>query len=122
MKNGLKVTVFLALLIGLAPYAAAENFEYNSHGRRDPFVSLVGPEKPTVTKLADVTSVEDIRIEGIVSGAKGEMAAMMNGEIMKTNDKVGDIVVRSITKAGVVLTVGGREYQLKLPEEGGQKE
>ncbi len=122
MRGGLKVTVFLVLLIGFASSAAAENVEYNSHGRRDPFAPLVGSEKPTITKLADITSVEDIRLEGIVSGSKGEMAAMMNGEIIKQNSKIGDIVVRSITKAGVTLTVGGKEYKLKLPEEGGQKE
>ncbi len=114
--------VIMTLLVGLSSYAAAENFEYNAHGRRDPFVSLVGSEKPTVTRLADITSVEDMKLEGIVSGAKGEMAAMMNGEIIKINDKIGDIVVKSITKAGVTLTVGGKEYQLKLPEEGGRKE
>ena len=121
MKNGLKIAVFLALLIGLESYAVAENFEYNPHGRRDPFVPLVGIEKPAVTRLADITSVEDMRLEGIVSGGKGEMAAMVNGEIIRKNDKIGDIVVKSITKAGVTLTVGGKEYQLKLPEEGGQK-
>ena len=121
IKNVLRITVFLALTIGLGSYAGAENFEYNSRGRRDPFVSLVGSEKPTITRLADITSVEDIKIEGIVSGAKGQMAAIMNGEMVKTNDRIGDIVVKSITKAGVTLTVGGKEYQMKLPEEGGKK-
>ena len=122
MKNGLKVIIFAVVIIGLASSADAENFGYNSHGRRDPYVSLVGPEKPTLTKLSDITSVEDIRLEGIVSGSKGNMVAMMNGEIVKVNDKIGDIVVKSITKAGVTLTVGGKEYQVKLPEEGGLKE
>ena len=120
MKNGFKLTVFLFILIGLGSLAGAEIFEYNSHGRRDPFVPLVGFEKPVVARLADITSVEDLRLEGIVSGSKGAMAAMMNGEMIKTNDKIGDIVVKSITKAGVTLTVGGKEYQLKLPEEGGK--
>lgn len=122
MKNGLKVIIFAALIIGLASSANAENFGYNSHGRRDPFVSLVGSEKPVATKLADITSAEDIKLEGIVSGSKGEMTAILNGEMIKVNDKRGDIVVKSITKAGVTLTVGEKEYQMKLPEEGGLKE
>jgi hypothetical protein len=75
-----------------------------------------------MAKLADIVSVEDIRLEGIVSGAKGEMAAMMNGEIVKQNTKIGDIAVRSINYAGVTLTIGGKEYKIKLPGEGGQKE
>jgi len=116
------ITVFLALLIAPGSYAGTGNFEYNSHGKRDPFVPLVGIERPVVTKLADITSVDDMRLEGIVSGGKGKLAAMVNGEIVRQNDKIGDIVIKSITEAGVTLTVGGKEYQLKLPEEGGRKE
>ena len=94
VKEAVSVVVFLALFSAITSLAGAENFEYNAHGRRDPFVSLVGPEKPAVTKLSDITSVEDIRLEGIVSGAKGEMAAIMNGEILKQNEKIGNIKVK----------------------------
>ena len=48
------------------------------------------------------------------------MVAIVNGEMIKKGDRIGDIIIRSITKAGVTLTVGGKEYQLKLSEEGGQ--
>jgi len=121
MAGKIKITVLILMAAVFIPLQAnAELLQYEAHGKRDPFVSLVGSEKPTTTKLVDITSVEDIRLEGIVSGNKGEMAAMMNGEIIKVNDRIGDICVKSITKAGVTLTVGGREYQLKLPEEGGQ--
>jgi len=122
VKETMRAVVFLALFGAITSLAGAENFEYNAHGRRDPFVSLIGPEKPAVTRLSDITSVEDIRLEGIVSGAKGEMAAMMNGEILKQNDRIGNIKVKYITKAEVTLIIGGKEYKLKLPEEGGQKE
>lgn len=122
VSDGLKTAGLLALLVAATgSYSGAENFEYNSHGKRDPFVPLVGSEKPTVTKLAEITSVEDIKLEGIVSGGRSRAAAMMNGEIVKQNDRVGDIFIKSITKAGVTLTIGGKEYQLKLPEEGGKE-
>lgn len=113
--------VFLSAIF-IAATVEAASFTYDSHGKRDPFVPLVGSEKPTVAKLADVTSVEEMRLEGIAAGAKGEMAAIVNGEIIKENDRIGDITVKSITRAGVTLTVGGKTYQLKLPEEGGQTE
>lgn len=123
MPGRIKILAFIVMLALFIPFQAkAEFLQYETHGKRDPFAPLVGAEKPTMAKLADVTSVEDIRLEGIVSGARGEMAAMMNGEIVKKNDKFGDITVKSITKTAVVLSVGGKEHQLKLPEEGGQKE
>ena len=120
LKNARILCFFLLFVTLIAAFASAEQFEYNARGKRDPFVPLVGAEKPAVTKLSDITSVEDMRLEGIAGGAKGEMVAMINGEMIKVNDRIGDIVVKSITKAGVTLTVGGKEYQLKLPEEGGQ--
>lgn len=121
MALRVKISIFIAVVTVLVPLQASAEFsQYEAHGRRDPFVPLIGAEKPSMTKLSEITSVEDMKLEGIVSGAKGEMAAMMNGEIIKAGDKIGDIVVKSITGAGVTLTVGGKEYKLKLPEEGGQ--
>lgn len=119
MKTPARSYLLIAAAIAISSTVFADIFRYDSHGKRDPFVPLVGVEKPTVTRLADITSVEDMRLEGIVSGAKGEMAAMINGEMVKVNEKVGDIVVKSITRNTVTLTVSGKICELRLSEEGG---
>lgn len=99
--------------------SSADAFEYESRGKRDPFIPLVGAEKPAAARLVDITSIEDIKLDGIALGAKGEAAAIINGELVKSGDKVGDITVRSITKTTVTLIIGGKAHELKLPEEGG---
>jgi hypothetical protein len=121
MKRVLRSALILVVALPAFDSALCNAFEYNSHGKRDPFAPLVGPDKPTaVTRLADVASVEEMSLEGIVTNAKGEVVALVNGEMLKTNDRVGEITVKSITSSGVTLSVGGKEYKLRLPEERGQ--
>jgi hypothetical protein len=115
----ISATVLIASIVTGA--CAADPFVYDSHGKRDPFVPLVGTDKPTILKLSEITSIDDVRLEGVAIGAKGEMAAIINGEILKANDQMGSITVKSITRAGVALAMGSKIYQLKLPEEGDKK-
>jgi len=95
--------------------------QYEAHGKRDPFVSLVGPEKTTSLKLEDIMSVDDVRLEGIATGAKGSMTAIINGEILKQGDKVGEVEMRKISTRSVTIAIGGNTYEIKLPEQGGAK-
>jgi len=119
-----KKLVFVFLLFAAASSVSsflsnADAFQYESKGKRDPFVPLVGAEKPAAARLIDITSIDDIRLDGIALRAKGEAAAIINGELIKSGDKVGDITVKSITKTTVTLIIGGKAHELKLPEEGG---
>ena len=119
-------TVF-ALLLSLVlstlcgPFSAADDYKYESHGKRDPFVPLVGIDKPAVSKLEDATSIADIKVEGIVTRSGGKMAAILNGQIVKEGDRFGDIEIRKITKKAVTIVMGGKNYDIMLIEEGGSK-
>ena len=116
MKRVIRSALILVIALLAFDSALCSAFEYNSHGKRDPFAPLVGSDKPAAAmRLADVASVEEMSLEGIVTNAKGEMVALVNGEMLKTNDRVGEIIVKSITSSGVTFSVGGKEYKLKLP-------
>ena len=102
-------------------YAHCDDFKYESRGKRDPFVPLVGSERPAVMKLEDIVSIEDVRLEGIAVGAKGDMVAIMNGEMVKERDKFGDVEIKSISKKIVVFLINRTEYTINLSEDGGKK-
>ena len=124
MRTGgiLKICALFILISAIMPYTAkAENFQYSSHGKRDPFVPLVGMEKSAVIKLEDVASVDDVHIEGILVGPKGIRSVVLNGEILKQGSKVGTVEVQTINKKSVKILIDGKEYTLKLFEEGGVK-
>ncbi|MBN1526904.1 MAG: hypothetical protein JW919_04900 [Candidatus Omnitrophica bacterium] len=105
--------------------ARGEQYEYRSKGRRDPFIPLVGSNKIAAGGLEDVSSVDDIKLEGIAYELRVEgqpkKTVIMNGEIMGENERIGIVEVKEIMKGSVKLSVGGKEYTLALPEEGGIK-
>lgn len=117
-----KMIITAIVILALAPFCMAADFKYESGGRRDPFVPLIGKEKPTVIKLEDVTSIEDIMLEGIAIEPKGKKAVMLNGMILKENDKVGYVEIKKISNETVTLSIGSNTYNIALSEKGGKKE
>src|SRR3989338_6031991 len=120
-RRGLSLFLLFFLALFVTSRADSETFQYESRGRRDPFVPLIGPDKPLVAGLEDITSVEDVKLEGIAIGGKGRRAAIINGEMLKENDTVGILTVKKITKKVVTILLGPEEYNLNISEEGGLK-
>ena len=120
MKNSPWFILSIAItIISGAAFAQTESFRYESHGKRDPFVSLVGPDRTSATKLEDILSADEIRLEGIGRGAKGTRTAIVNGQILKVGDKIGEIEVRDISEKSISITISGKAAQVDLPERGG---
>ena len=104
------------LLLLIAPAGSAENIKYESHGKRDPFVPLVGIESPAVSSLEDITSIGEVKLEGIASNPGGKSVAILNGEIVKAGDRFGEIKIEKITKKNVTIAMGGKNYTIDLVE------
>jgi len=91
------------------------NFIYDSHGKRDPFVSLAGGEEKGIV-ATDVTGIEDISLQGVATDSKGRFVSIINSEVFKKGDKIGDVVIKEIKKDSVVVSVQGKDHILKLYE------
>jgi hypothetical protein len=123
-----KTTAYIIPLIaGLMAVSAAycaeapiEVFKYESKGKRDPFVPLVGQEKGKSAGLETVTSIQDVALEGIAIGASGKNVAILNGRMVKENDKIGVLEIKKITQKSVRLSIDGDVHTLSLqePEKG----
>ena len=121
-KIGFTLFGFVMIIAFSVSCGAAENFQYDAHGKRDPFMPLVGQEKPGgALPLAEIASVDDVKLEGIAGVVAGKRMAIINGELVKKGFKAGEIEVKSIAKNSVLIAISGREYTINLPEEGGQK-
>lgn len=117
----ISLVIVSAGLILAANFANPQEFKYDSRGKRDPFVPLIGPDRAVATDLDDITSIDDVRLEGIAVGAQGKKVAMVNGEMLKEGEKIGSFEIKTITKTAVTFMISGKEYNLRLPEEGGAK-
>jgi len=101
-----------------APKADAQPaapYNYNSEGRRDPFLSLTGGgtgndakalPKPTAAGIAGIR-VDELSVRGIMQ-SRERLVAMVQGPDNRTylihqGDKLADGVVKSITPQGLVL-------------------
>jgi hypothetical protein len=112
----------LGICIGIlfmASTTRSDAFKYDGAGRRDPFVPLVGAERPVNAGLENITSVDDIKLEGIALSPQGKSRAILNGEMVKENDRIGGLEIKKIKKKGVIIIFGGTEHTLTLSEEGG---
>lgn len=91
-------------------------FVYGAPGKRDPFVSLMEAEKKAATRLEDITSIDEIRVEGIAMGREGKKSAIINGELLKEGSEVGEIKIKKISKKFVTLSIGDSTYNKEIPE------
>lgn len=117
------ILIVLILLASGAATGRCENYQYESRGKRDPFVPLVGSERPAIGRLEDVSSYTDVRLEGIASGTGGKIVAILNGQVVKEGDKYGEVQIQKITGTSVTILFNNRPYEINLSEEegGGKK-
>ena len=120
------IVVSLGVWLAVAPPCAygekgfQEPFKYESKGKRDPFVLLIGHEKTKVVGLENIVSLEDINLEGIAIGAGGKNIAILNGQMVKDSDKFGTLQIKKVSRKEVQFSIDGKDYILKLqePEKG----
>ena len=92
---------------------AAEDIRYETGGRRDPFIPLVGPGG-VITQTFDPAN---LRVEGIVFDPNGGSLVLINGEFYKQGETLQDVTVKSIFKDRVILVKDDEEKELWLQEE-----
>lgn len=104
----------LALLINLTfGLAFAENLQYDSGQKRDPMVPLIGPDGMISKKAVR----SDLNIEGIIVDTMGDSVALINGDVYKAGDRIGEAVVVQILKDRVLLSQDDEERVVWLREE-----
>ena len=112
-----KATVIFCL-IAVSHGTACAQFQYDPHGRRDPFVPLVGVGSRAGGSgdLASVLSVDDISLQGILESGDGVRCAIMNGEIVLEGQSLGNVTIESVRRNSVMVRIGDETYEVKLYE------
>jgi hypothetical protein len=88
---------------------------YNSYGRRDPFVPLVG-----VTDIVrrggieGISSIDAVDLQGIVVSEDGRKGVIMNGEVISEGEVIGLLKVEYVGSNTVVIKIDNDKHELKL--------
>jgi Tfp pilus assembly protein PilP len=88
----------------------SDGFSYDPGGRRDPFLTLIGPSTDTRSRKGEGASgmaVAELSVRGVLE-ARGRLVAMVKGPDNKTyivhqGDRLLDGAIKSITPQGLVI-------------------
>jgi len=93
---------------------------YKDEGKRDPFVPIVTKDG-VLTQISKDKKDTNFYLQGIFFDENGESVALINDQMLRKNDMIGDCKIISIKKDSVVYTKNGELFILSLfGEEGGQ--
>jgi len=120
----LKIILFFLFIFGYnlqlttCNLFAQEEFKYDAKGKRDPFIPLVTPDG-RLLKLEKEQTLSGLLLEGIIYDEHGLSYCLVNGEVARVSDKIGDYQVLRIEKSKVIFIKDGQplEVELKKGEE-----
>ncbi|MDE1919892.1 MAG: hypothetical protein KGJ09_00565 [Candidatus Omnitrophica bacterium] len=113
----MRLLILAFLFLSANSVYAQQNFVYDDHGKRDPFVPLVSSAGMVVTYDEDL-SVNDLVLEGIVTDASGNNMAIVNGRVVRIGDQLGPYTVMAISFDQVEFSKGPRRFVLKIKNGG----
>ncbi len=122
LESKIKIIGFMVILVSascLLPPAsclAQEQFIYDAKNKRDPFIPLVTADG-RLLKLEQEERVSGLLLEGIIYDKNGLSYAIVNGEVIKVGDKVGDYQVFKIEKNKVIFLKEGQPLEIELKKE-----
>ncbi len=116
--TGNRLTILVLSFLTLSSLLFAQDeFKYDAKGKRDPFIALVTPDG-RLLKWEKEEGASGISLEGIIYDEHGLSYAIVNGEVVRVSDKIGDYQVLKIEKNKVIFIKNGQITEVELKEEG----
>ncbi len=100
----------------LLSFAETEGPAYQSAGKRDPFIPYVTNDGQLINMGGSDKKEFALNLEGIIYEDGGESLVIINGEILKQNDTIGDIKIIEIRKESIVYMKNGELFVVKREE------
>ena len=95
---------------------AQETFVYDDHGKRDPMWPLVTPNGVVMNYDAKY-DITDLNLEGIVSEQNGNSIAIVNGNVVRVGDVLGEYTIKVIENNMVILSKGSEDFKIFIKRE-----
>jgi hypothetical protein len=90
--------------------------EDKSTWKRDPFSLQVLLPKKTESKTYKKPDIsEGIHLTGIIK-RNGKSLALINGKVYRTDDRIGDVVIKDIRKKGIVISSGDQSKEISFED------
>ncbi len=119
LGNKFLIFTLLFCALRLAPCAnsfAREEFVYDAKGKRNPFIPLVTSDG-RLLKLESQDTVTSLSLKGIIYDKNGPSYAIINDEIVKIGDKIGDYQVLRIEDKRITLIKDRELLEMVIEKE-----
>lgn len=119
MKRLFLIFLLISILaISTRLYSVEEQnqFSYDSNAKRDPMMPLVNSDGLLV-QVVTSTSATDMHLQGVVLSGVKDKYAIIDGEIYKENDSIGEYKVLNIGDKSVKVSKGSEEFILEIEKE-----
>lgn len=110
-KRGVEGAVVL-LIFSVVSAVLAEQYTYKYEGKRDPFIPLISPAGFLINLEPENNAT--LRLEGVMYDPEGNSMAIINGELVRVGENVGDAVVSSIEPNKVTVTKDNQKEELEI--------
>ena len=113
------LVILLSMIAVSEAKASLREFNYQDKGNRDPFMSLVTPDGRILPGARTVSETSDVELEGIIWDPTGKSIAIINGKLVKEQERLMDMQVLKIEKTSIILQKGGKVMVINLKKGGG---
>lgn len=97
-----------------------QGFSYDAKDKRDPFNALVTIDGRILEPPVHKEKSGEIQLEGIIYDAHGESCAVINTEVFKAGDTIGEYTIVRIEPQKVIFLKSGNEIEIELKKEDAQ--
>lgn len=114
----IRLMVLLCVFYTLPAALAFGVFTYDATNSRDPFEPLVGASAAASKGVSKgINSIGDIVLQGIIMESESTGSAILNGEVVKVGEKIGNVTVEEVKPNRVIIDINGEKHELALYEE-----
>lgn len=110
----------LCVCIGVALPIAPTYGAYESRGKRDPFVPLLTEDGQKVVPPGldegEATDLTLLDLQGIMFDPNAESYAVINGQVVREREAIGNVQILKIEPTEVTIRVDGQEKRLTVPQ------
>lgn len=117
LRNKIAISSIIISLIFIGLIFAADEFIYNSKGKRDPFIPLVTSDGRFLKLDKEEEAPAGLLVEGIIYDKQGLSYAIVNGEVVKIGDNVGEYQVLKIEAEKVIFVKEGEPIEVEIKKE-----
>ena len=108
-KNKWLILVFILCAQIVFSVAFADEFSYDSHGKRDPFVS------PDLAHAGLGTG--ELKLEGVIIDATKGSYALVNGEIVREGDSFDGFTLKKVESNRAIFDKDGEVLEVLLRQD-----